>query len=615
MKEWGKIKQLLKESNSLSPHILTLQIAQAIVTSSANILQVFMVAFEVQTLLAGEIIQALTVGIFFLVGQFLINLVSNCLSEATDRQSRLLNFRAQTEISKHLVEVDYETFMDANFRQLYSDIESGFQFTGGFQAFIQNVVKDFTSFIVTLFTSGSVVMLVLVKCWQQLTQPFEKFWLVLGLALAVILPLFVSSKAGKLSGKIFQQFFEVNTKFNRLLSYYFDYAFKDISINKLLRLFDPTNSYLNKAEEQVIAGVSIDKKIQNKALSVYLFSDLLTNLIIGLMYVVFGLFILRSKALNIASLIAAVGTLQLLIASLGRLFSSWGNRMASFKTMEQYHKFMSMGIIKTGLTKTKPLITGQYFEIEFDHVSYCYPGQERPALNDVCLTFKSNTRTALVGPNGSGKTTLVKLLLRLIKPTSGKILLNGQNINKILLDDYQHFFAVVSQHFFLGADSLADVLSVGVKKDKAKAVSALVEAGLKERLEQLPLGIETSVSNTLNANGVNFSGGEQQKIAIARAVYRDSQFYVLDEPTAALDPISEAEVFDQFDLLTHGKTALFISHRMSSTRASDQIYVLKQGKVLESGQHQSLMAKHGLYYKMYSAQAKFFIKKEKLQTK
>ncbi|MDF7639888.1 ABC transporter ATP-binding protein [Lactobacillus sp. ESL0791] len=606
MKDKQEVKLLLHETNKLYPHVLAVQVIRAVINSLIDILNVLFLGLEVNILVTKQNWSlALKVGLLFLTIKFILNIADNYFSELADRHSRLLNQRAQAQISRHLVQVDYETFMSPKFRQLYSDISEGMQFTGGFQQFIANVVNDFASFVVTLLTSGTIVCYILVKGWQQAAVNGQGPIFLVFLLMAVILPLYLSEKVGNWSGKIFQQFFAVNIKFNRLLSYYLEYAFTEISVNKLLRLFDPENTYLQHAKKQIINGTDRDEKIQSKALGVYVVSDLATSLAIGLLYVVIGLFIVQG-GLSIGNLISAVGTLELLITSLGNLFSSWGKRAGSFKTMEQFSEFMQMGEEKSA-DKPKLLKTTD-FTVEFVHVSYRYPGQETYALQDVSLTLKSGVKTALVGQNGSGKTTLVKLLLRLVRPTAGKILFNGQDIADLDLKNYQDFFAVVSQHFFLTAESLAKNVAADRKIISAKVQNALTEVGLDKKVAGLELGIETPVSNVLSEQGVNFSGGEQQKLAIARAVYRDSKFYVLDEPTAALDPLAEAEVFDQFADLTHKQTALFISHRMSSTRASDYIYVLDKGQLVQQGTHAQLMKKPGIYSNLYKAQAEFFKK-------
>ncbi|MFT8710398.1 MAG: ABC transporter ATP-binding protein, partial [Sporolactobacillus sp.] len=222
------------------------------------------------------------------------------------------------------------------------------------------------------------------------------------------------------------------------------------------------------------------------------------------------------------------------------------------------------------------------------------------------LTIKKDQKIAIVGPNGSGKSTLIKLLLRLYTPTKGRIFINGTDISTFDLIQYQEKFGVVFQDFNLFAWSIKENIIMGKVLDPNKLNDVLEMVGLEERIKSLPDGTETSISQILNKNGVEFSGGEQQKIAIARALYREAPVVIMDEPTAALDPISEADIFNNFDKLTKNKTAIFISHRMSSTQFSDLIYVLEEGKIIDQGTHQMLMEKEGLYYEMYNEQAQYY---------
>lgn len=222
------------------------------------------------------------------------------------------------------------------------------------------------------------------------------------------------------------------------------------------------------------------------------------------------------------------------------------------------------------------------------------------------LQFKVGQRLALVGPNGSGKTTLIKLLTRLAEPTEGRILLNGIDIQKYDIHEYQQIFAVVFQDYRLFAFSVADNVAVNTHKDPARIQRALTLAGVWDKVDRMPKKTETSLTKNIDPAGVDISGGEAQKIAIARAWYKDAPFIILDEPTAALDPVSEYEIYQKFDDLMEKKTAIYVSHRMSSTRFSQRIVVLDHGQIVEDGTHAALMQAHGLYYRLFEAQAQYY---------
>ena len=249
------------------------------------------------------------------------------------------------------------------------------------------------------------------------------------------------------------------------------------------------------------------------------------------------------------------------------------------------------------------------YEVEFKDVSFKYPGSEDYALRHVSMKFKVGERLAVVGRNGSGKTTFIKLLCRLYDPTEGQILLNGIDIRKYKYEDYLQVFAVVFQDFQLLAFPLGQNVAAAQDYDRKRAEKCLRMAGFGERLDSMPEGLDTCLYREFDEKGVEVSGGEAQKIALARALYKDAPFIVLDEPTAALDPIAEYEVYSHFDELVSDKTAIYISHRLSSCRFCDEIAVFDHGQVVQQGSHDSLLAdEDGQYAKLWHAQAQYYEK-------
>ena len=247
------------------------------------------------------------------------------------------------------------------------------------------------------------------------------------------------------------------------------------------------------------------------------------------------------------------------------------------------------------------------YEIEFKNVSFKYPKTDFWALKNVSFKFKIGERLAIVGMNGSGKTTLIKLLSRLYEPTEGVITLNGIDIKKYDYDEYQSIFSVVFQDFHIFAFSISDNVSCSFNGDKEKVVECLEQAGFGEKLKELPNGIETIITKLYDNDGIELSMGEKQKLAIARALYKDAPFVVLDEPTASLDPISEQEVYNKFNEMVKDKTAIYISHRLSSCRFCDKIAVLHEGKLVQVGNHDELVKdENSKYFELWNAQAQYY---------
>lgn len=247
------------------------------------------------------------------------------------------------------------------------------------------------------------------------------------------------------------------------------------------------------------------------------------------------------------------------------------------------------------------------YQIEFRNVSFRYPGSSQYALKNFSMKLKIGEKLAIVGMNGSGKTTMIKLLCRLYDPDEGEILLNGVDIRKFKQEEYSRLFSVVFQDYTLFSLPLAQDVAVDVEYDEAKVRKCLEDAGFGSRLAQLKDGLETYLYTDYDDSGIQISGGEAQKIALARAVYKGAPFILLDEPTAALDPISEYEVYTNFDKIVGSKTAIYISHRLSSCRFCEKIAVFHEGSLVQYGSHEELAADTaGKYYEMWNAQAQYY---------
>ena len=248
----------------------------------------------------------------------------------------------------------------------------------------------------------------------------------------------------------------------------------------------------------------------------------------------------------------------------------------------------------------------EYF-VEFRDVSFQYPHADTWALRHVSMKFKVGEKLAVVGMNGSGKTTFIKLLCRLYDPTEGEILLNGVDIRKYDYDEYMSLFSVVFQDFRLFAVSLGQNVAASTEYDRARADECLKRAGFDGRKAAMPKGLDTPLYKDFDKEGVEISGGEAQKIALARALYKDAPFIVLDEPTAALDPVSEYEVYSRFNTIAGDKTAIYISHRLASCRFCDKIAVFHEGQIVQTGRHEQLIADGvGKYHELWTAQAQYY---------
>jgi ABC-type multidrug transport system fused ATPase/permease subunit len=256
---------------------------------------------------------------------------------------------------------------------------------------------------------------------------------------------------------------------------------------------------------------------------------------------------------------------------------------------------------------SRPVVKADKHTIEFRDVSFKYPNAENYSLRHVSITLTPGSKLSVVGRNGAGKTTFIKLLCRLYDPAEGQILLDGADIREYDLDSYRELLSVVFQDYKLLAFSLRENIAAAPEADDARVLEAACKAGFIERLETLEKGLDTAVYKDFDKNGMEFSGGESQKIAIARAIYKNAPITVLDEPTAALDPMAEYDIYNRFDSLIGDKTAIYISHRLSSCRFCDNIAVFKDGEIVQYGPHDALVKDEGgEYFTMWTAQAKYY---------
>ena len=349
---------------------------------------------------------------------------------------------------------------------------------------------------------------------------------------------------------------------------------------------------------------------QGKGGVLFALSSAVSALFMGITYVLVclkaygGAFDIGYVAQYVGAITALNGGLSLIAGALASLYTNAVYLKDTFEFLN-----ISNEMYQGSLTTEKR--SDHHYDIEFRDVSFRYPGSDTWALRHVQVKFEVGKRLALVGKNGSGKTTFIKLLCRLYDPDEGEILLNGINIKKYNYDDYQRLFSVVFQDYHLLDVPVAENVAVSRQVDEEKVLDVLDKAGFTDRLKELPKGIHTYLGKTFDPEGTELSGGESQKVAIARALYPDAAFLILDEPTAALDPIAEAEIYQHLDRIVQNKTAIYISHRLSTCRFCDEILVFDHGQIVQKGTHEALLGEsEDLYAKLWNAQAQYYQKKQ-----
>ncbi|MBD5093814.1 MAG: ABC transporter ATP-binding protein [Subdoligranulum sp.] len=312
-----------------------------------------------------------------------------------------------------------------------------------------------------------------------------------------------------------------------------------------------------------------------------------------------GLITVGTVSMQVGAITAFAGAVSQGVEMLGRLD-------LHRRYMKEFADFLDTPSEKyNGTLPVEKRDDGDY-DLEFRDVSFRYPNQEQWSLRHISCRLPKGRKLAVVGPNGAGKTTFIKLLCRLYDPTEGEILLNGIDIRKYDYGEYLSLMSVVFQDFKLFSMKLGENVAASVDYDPQRVWECLEKAGLRQRVEGMAEGLETGLYQQ-KEDGVELSGGEGQKLAIARALYKDAPIVILDEPTAALDPVSEYEIYNRFGQMVEGKTSIYISHRMSSCRFCDLVFVFDGGAITQTGTHEELLAREeGLYARLWQAQAQYY---------
>lgn len=428
-------------------------------------------------------------------------------------------------------------------------------------------------------------------------NPFSFLVIIVAVTIVLIITFFVMKKAAKLS----YAFYESNVETNRRMGY-FDSIVTSDEFAKDIRVYNMGEMIDTISEKESIESAERYEKFTNKTIKYEVILALASAILLLISYLFVG-----GKAyygiITVGAIITVVGAISNFATSLFSLI----NQAVEAKTMLKYLRYYFDYIeLPEDVENGKNVPEGDLV-IAFEDVYYKYDGSEDYALNGVSFVIKPHNKTAIVGPNGAGKSTIIKLIARFYKPEKGRITINGIDINEIDGEEYQKILGILFQDFSLFDFSVGQNVSSLLEYDENKVKESLDLVGFNyNNAKKLPNGLNTFIGNSLD-DGVDFSGGEKQKIAIARALYKNPPIILLDEPTSALDPKSELEVYTSIAKLTDKKTALFISHRMSSTNFCDNIIVLEKGKIVQEGNHEKLIKEEGLYSRLFNEQAKYYI--------
>lgn len=550
--------------------------------------------------------------VFYVVTVVLINLIASFLKSIIDKicsekESQMWSFFGKVFSDKQM-SMDYVDLENAKIQHQKSQAEENLfmfgnglgQLVWGTSVLVEAAINISVSMamIVTLFTS---------KAGEAVIDSYV--WIAV-LLFSIMIGGICNSRAFVKEKKVFEEWSKGTIWFNRVFMFYGWNLYSAIERAKDLRIYEQ-----NFITDRILGKLLQKDKNDNKYIFKMSFYPAISYTVIGMTNAISYLFVALKAlmgAFGVGSIVQYVGALGRLGDGVQSLMFILSDNAVYCTHLQKLFDYLDIPNIKYQGTlpveKRAMCDDGDNdYEIEFCNVSFKYPSSESYALRNVSLKLQIGERLAVVGMNGSGKTTFIKLLCRLYDPTEGEILLNGIDIKKYNYDEYMSIFSVVFQDFKLFSFSLGQNVAATVDYDKAKVEGCLKEAGFSDRLIEMPDGVDTCLYKDFDEKGVEISGGEAQKIALARALYKDAPFMVLDEPTATLDPIAEYEIYSKFNEIVGNKTAIYISHRLSSCQFCDDIAVFHQGRLIQRGNHDKLVEdKSGKYYELWSAQAQYY---------
>ena len=590
----------------LEKRLLPTSIVVAIVTAVMPFINIWFTSKIIDLLDVGTSMSDLAVYIGLAVGiNAVLFFINYFLGDIYFMFRSLMYNKELQNISAKLFKAQYQKLESSDFKELihkHSEAQDRV-----FSSFVQFswMMRDFISGAVTLIISV-IIIIPLLKIGFTKTGDtyFESpvFLLTIfgAIAIMAVIILIVATQMNK-------AWFKAGDEYSRLdrIFYYFLNMFSDYNTGKEIRLYKEQNLIEHTATDKLLTdGEKLLKKASLHTAKSSSFVAILGALVGFGIYLFIGVKGLYGL-FGIGSLVLYCGSFMQIINGIMKMAVTFGKTAEMVPLVNYYFEIVNA---KDDMTYgEKELDLSDKFEIEFKNVSFKYPNTESYALQNINLKINNGEHLAVVGRNGSGKTTFIKLMCRLYDVTDGEILINGINIKEYSKESIISLYSVVFQDFKIFSTTLAQNISTNEEYDKERLYDALDKANIKDRVLKMENKESTFLYKDLDKAGVEISGGEAQKLALARALYKDAPIVILDEPTAALDPIAENEIYSHFNSFVENKTTIYISHRLSSCVFCDKIAVFDKSKLVESGTHQELLTAGEKYFELWNAQAKYYI--------
>ena len=582
----GKMIVLMWQNDKMYLFYMFLDV---IAYSSLPFISMYLVQQSIQMLEEGAEFQVfLPVVLGFIAAYCAVSCLHSYLNYKRDLHANVISFRLYQNLFEKTLSIDYEMLLDKDIqekKELAQRIIVNNQFS--------QIVNTFHNFI-----SKVIILVGLIAVLSQID-----FWILI-ITLAIVM---VNTAVARYRNK-FRRSIDVDLNpLQRRVGYFFNIgsSFSFIKEIKTYKMEKELLSRYSATQSDICKG--LDKTI-HLSLAGYIIANVMNLLLDGVAYTYLGFRVLVRNNLSIANFSMFLNAIYNFNSSVGTIVGAFENMSANGRYLQDYFDFMSLKTMrdKAG-NELRALPGSKSYSFAFDSVSYRYPHQENYALHNVSFAIGPNEKIAIVGENGAGKTTLTLLLMRMVEPTEGKILLNGVDIREYDESEYRNLFSTVFQDYKLFSFTIQDNITALNDVNTLRMESAIDRSGIRKKISALDKGVNTYIDKLYDNDGVILSGGESQRLAIARALYKDAPIYVLDEPTAALDPRMENEIYMKFRDITEEKTTFYITHRLASTHFCDRIIVLKDGEIDEIGSHSELMRSGGYYTELYNMQAQYYM--------
>lgn len=588
-----KLTSFLGMVIKVAPGYVVMLVINSALTSARLFGNIIFPKYLIEELLGENRVSGLVLWGCLIVGSnILLTLMTNTLKKYLDVNSTVVYHRMNQIMAEKIMKLEY-SYLETPY---YLDLKDKAVFAINNQGATANLIRMTAEMLTGIITLTGLLTI------MATLGPV----LIIMLAIALAAMLLIYRGMSKYQVLITQELIPINRKFG----YYLGLGF-DKSIQKDCRLYDCSDMFLKRTGEYVDETCNLFEKMGEKAGISLGGMNAVNDCVAAFCYLYVGLRTLGSSIgglylgpqISIGSLTMYVSAAVNFSASMRKVGECVVYTMQLLSFLEPYMEFMALP--EETAESGKALFPGMVETIEFRKVTFTYPGADSPVLRDITFAIQRGEKISIVGLNGAGKSTLIKLLCRMYKIDSGGILINGRSIYDYDYESYMQTIAAVFQDYRLFNYTISENISCKDSgADKEKVLRLIQEVGLKEKVDSLKEGADSRFGREYDKDGIEMSGGESQKVAIARALYKDGSLVILDEPASALDPIAEAEIYEKFNSLVEDKTALYISHRMSSSVFCDRILIIDGGTVADFDTHENLMKKSdSLYYKLFHSQA------------